>query len=65
MRKIAGYRVMMNKTQQDIANYLSISRQAYSEKERGKTSFNDREKRMLKELFLPIDPNVSIDSLFF
>lgn len=56
---------MMNKTQQDIANYLSISRQAYSEKERGKTSFNDREKRMLKELFLPIDPNVSIDSLFF
>lgn len=42
MRKIAGYRVMINKTQKELAEYLSISRQAYSDKERGKVPFNDR-----------------------
>lgn len=65
MRKIAGYRVMMNMTQKDIADYLSISRQAYSEKERGNIPFNDREKQLLKRLFITIDSNISIDSLFF
>lgn len=65
MRKIAGYRVMMNMTQKDVADYLSISRQAYSEKERGNVPFNDCEKQLLKKLFVAVDSNVSIDSLFF
>lgn len=62
---VKGYRASLGKTQEQMAVYLGISRQAYSEKERGNIPFNDKEKIMLKKLFLEINPSVTIDSLFF
>lgn len=63
--KVAGYRTMLGLTQKDIATKLDISSQSYSNKENGKTSFNDREKIMLKEIFNEIDKSLTIDTIFF
>lgn len=65
MKVIAGYRVMMGLTQKEMARYLGISRQAYSEKERGNVPFNDNEKISLRNLFREVDADLSIDRLFF
>lgn len=65
MNTIKGLRVTLGKTQLEMAEYLNISRQAYSNKERGILAFNDREKIALKQLFLQVDSDVTIDSLFF
>lgn len=65
MKKIAGYRTMLGKTQHEMANFLGISKQSYSLRERGIQNFKDAEKMALKELFASIDPTVTIDSLFF
>lgn len=40
--KIAGYRVHLGMTQKDVARYLKISVQSYSNKENGNRSFNDQ-----------------------
>ena len=63
--KVAGYRTMLGLTQKDIATKLDISSQSYSNKENGKTSFNDREKIILKEIFNEIDKSLTIDTIFF
>ncbi|SLM85392.1 helix-turn-helix transcriptional regulator [Vagococcus fluvialis] len=65
MNRVAGYRVALKLKQSDMANKLNISRQAYSEKERGNVPFKDSEKIFLKELFKQVDSNVTIDLLFF
>lgn len=65
MNRVAGYRVALKMTQEDLAKKLNISRQAYSEKERGNVPFKDSEKLILKEMFKEVDSNVSIDILFF
>ena len=65
MNKVAGFRVMLGLKQSDVANTLNISRQAYSEKERGKIPFKDSEKMILKEKFKLIDSNITIDDIFF
>lgn len=65
MNLIKGYRVMNNLTQKDLASKLNISRQAYSEKERGNVPFKDSEKVFLRDLFKETDPNVTIDKIFF
>lgn len=65
MNKIAGYRVMLGLKQEDLANELGISRQAYSEKERGNIPFKDSEKESMKKMFSKIDPLITIDTIFF
>ncbi|HCM89314.1 MULTISPECIES: helix-turn-helix transcriptional regulator [Vagococcus] len=65
LNRVAGYRVALKLKQSDMANKLNISRQAYSEKERGNVPFKDSEKIFLKELFKQVDSNVTIDLLFF
>ena len=49
--KIKEYRVMKGYTQTEIANLLGIKQNTYSDKERGKTQFNVKEIRIIKELF--------------
>ena len=49
LNRVAGYRVALKLKQSDMANKLNISRQAYSEKERGNVPFKDSEKIFLKE----------------
>ncbi|MBM7690208.1 hypothetical protein BCR24_15570 [Enterococcus ureilyticus] len=63
--KLIGYRAMLNFTQEDMAKKLGISRQAYSEKERGKIPFKDSEKRLIKSLIKEMNPIVTIDEIFF
>lgn len=65
MKKIAGYRVMLGLTQKQLSEILKISRQAYSEKERGNIPFKDNEKRILKDLLKKEIPTITIDELFF
>ena len=49
--KVKEYRVMKGYTQTEIANLLGIKQNTYSDKERGKTQFNVKEIRIIKELF--------------
>lgn len=65
MNRIAGYRVTLGLKQDDLATKLGISRQAYSEKERGNIPFKDSEKEYMKELFKKVDPSITIDKIFF
>ncbi|NYS33560.1 helix-turn-helix domain-containing protein [Streptococcus danieliae] len=65
MSKLKGYRVMLGHTQADIASVLGITKQAYSNKETGKTQFNDREKVKIRDMVREIEPNITIDDLFF
>lgn len=63
--KIAGYRVYLGLTQKEVANYLNISPQSYSNKENKHRSFTDREKIKMKILFQQVDSNLTIDKIFF
>ena len=65
LNKVKGYRNMLNLSQEKLGDYLGISKQTYSLKEIGKVSFNDKEKSQLLDLFKQIDPNLTIDYLFF
>lgn len=65
MNKVAGYRIMLGLKQGDMANLLKISRQAYSEKERGNIPFKKSEMIILKELFRTANRSVTIDEIFF
>lgn len=65
MNFIRGYRIMMNLTQEEMAKKLNVSRQAYSEKERGNIPFNDVEKVKIKNIFREIDEEITIDKIFF
>ena len=47
--RLKGLRVMLGKKQDDFAELLGITKQAYSAKERGKTSFKDTEKIILAD----------------
>lgn len=63
--KVSGYRNMMGLTQREVAAYLGITSQSYSNKERGYRAFSDDEKVKLKKLFQRIDSSLTIDSIFF
>lgn len=65
LNKIAGYRNMLQMNQTKMGELLGISKQAYSNKERGIVKFNDKEKLIIKNLILPYFPDISIDELFF
>lgn len=65
INKVAGYRAMLGMTQAEIANYLDMLPQSYSNKERGKTAFKDSEKIKIKELLLPYFPEITIEDIFF
>lgn len=62
---IAGYRTMLGCTQQDMAEKLDISRQAYYMKESGKVPFSDNEKVIFKSLVSELIPEITIDKIFF
>ncbi len=63
--KIKGYRNMLNLTQTELGKELGLTKQSYSNKERGKREFTDKEKKKMKDLLLPIFPDVTIDDIFF
>lgn len=65
MTKLKGYRVMLDKTQRDMAKELNISVQSYNNKETGKTAFSDREKLAIKAMVAEVKSDITIDELFY
>lgn len=65
LNKIAGYRAMLGMTQEEFGRMISMSKQQYSQKERGERAFNDKEKEKVKEILLPYFPEITIDNIFF
>lgn len=65
INRVAGYRTMLKMSQKEMAQYLEISPQSYSNKERGFRKFTDKEKLDLKKLFIKIDSKITIDTIFF
>lgn len=63
--RLKGLRVMLNKNQDDFAELLGITKQAYSAKERGKASFKDSEKIILADFIISRFPEETITTLFF
>lgn len=65
MQELSNYRKAVGYTQKDMAKIFGISRQAYYRKEKGYTSFSDKEKIVFRDLIKPFFPNATIESLFF
>ena len=63
--RLKGLRVMLGKKQDDFAELLGITKQAYSAKEKGKTSFKDTEKIILADYIISYFPQETITTLFF
>ncbi|RST91950.1 transcriptional regulator [Vagococcus bubulae] len=56
---------MIGLNQTEMGEILGISKQGYSNKERGVNKFNDSEKKKFKEYISNFLPNISIDDIFF
>ncbi|NME50456.1 helix-turn-helix transcriptional regulator [Enterococcus cecorum] len=63
--KIKGYRTMLGLTQKEMAKRLNISSQSYYNKENGNVNFKDSEKMKIKEMLLPLFPNITLEDIFF
>lgn len=63
--KVRGYRNMIGLTQKDLGDKLNVTPQSISSKEKGRTSFTDKEKVILLKLFKEVDNDLTIDKLFF
>ena len=63
--KIAGYRKMLNLTQDDMANLLGISLSSYNKRENGHIDFSDKQKIIIRDIITRHFPNENMESLFF
>lgn len=65
MNKIKGYRNMLCETQEDWANLLGVTKQAFSQKETGIRKFKDSEKLIIQNHLKERGIIKTIDELFF
>ena len=65
INKVKGYRNMLGLSQKEMAKKLNISINAYRNKENGKVEFRDNEKIIIKEMILPLFPEVTLEEIFF
>ena len=65
LNKVAGYRKMLGLSQEEMANLIGISYQAYSKRENNKIPFTDQEKVKFKSILREYFPNITIDEIFF
>lgn len=56
---------MLGPTQQQMADKLKISLQSYNNKELAETLFNDKERLAIKLMVGEIEPDITIDELFY
>ena len=63
--KIKGYRSMLGLTQKEMGNKLGISKETYIKRENGYIKFKDNEKMIVKELLVPLFPDITIEQIFF
>lgn len=62
---IKGYRNMVGMKQSEMAEVIGVSRQAYWNKETGRTAFSDREKELFRDEVKKVLPEIKIDDIFF
>lgn len=62
---IKGYRNMVGMKQSEMAEIIGVSRQAYWNKETGRTPFSDKEKELFREEIKKVIPEIKIDDIFF
>lgn len=65
MNKIKGMRVLVGKSQKDMAKILNMSVSTYIKKENGYISFKDSEKIAFIEFIKKYFPIVTIENIFF
>lgn len=64
--KIKRYREEIGMTQQEMADAIGISRQNYHQKENSLRNWNDSDRLKIRKLMREkLDPNITIDELFF
>lgn len=63
--KVKEYRKKLGLVQTQMADIFKISFQSYNAKERGRSRFTDDEMMLFKEMVRKIDPNATIDDIFF
>ena len=62
---IKVYRESLGLTQKEMAQKIGISKQSYWNKENGRRKFNDKEKKIIRDIIRDYVPNVTIDRIFF
>lgn len=65
MNYLPGFRKVLGIDQEEMAKLLGISRQAYSEKERGNIRFKPEEMELIRDLFQKVKPGITVDEIFF
>ena len=56
---------MLGLTQKELSDKLGISLQSYNNKETGKNAFNDRERLAIRDMVKKVEPDITIDELFY
>ncbi len=64
-KSLKRYRNFFGFTQVKLAEEIGMPVGSYRAKEQGRVSFSDEEKLKIKEVFLKLDPKVTIDTIFF
>lgn len=64
MNKIRGYRNMFGVTQSEMAKFLNINVTSYRNKENGKLQFKENEMKLIKEKFLSVGIELTLDEIF-
>jgi putative transcriptional regulator len=65
INKVKGYRTMAGFNQSEMAKKLGISVQSYRNKEKGRVSFKDSEKVIIRDLLDKVIPGIKVDDVFF
>lgn len=64
-RKLASLRTLYNINQSVLAELIQVSINTYSSKERGVTSFNQKEMIEITNFFRKFEPDITMDDIFF
>lgn len=64
VNKVQMYRKAIKKTQKDFAEFLKLSLDGYSKKERGVSEFTESEIKKLLRLFKSYDKNLTAEDIF-
>lgn len=64
VNKVQMYRKAIKQTQKNFADFLNLSLDGYSKKERGISQFNEREIKELLGLFKSYDNTLTVEDIF-
>ena len=64
LNKVQMYRKAIKKTQKEIADFLNLSLDGYSKKERRVSQFTEHEIKALLQLFKKYNENLTVEDIF-